>query len=166
MLIKRLEYVKQTKNESIREFHDRFENLLWKIPRSHCPKDKYLSYLYTNALLVHLGFLLSKRGPKTLHEAYHMAIEIETNISLFKEGHLFTLDTLSLKRLVSLETFTSNFQERREQVINRQEVEEKDPNEVFQSHEEEQEITHSSNKDNEDVVEEKGPKISNMLMKY
>jgi hypothetical protein len=104
---------------------------------------------------VHLGFLLSKKGPKTIHEAYHMAIEIEANISLFKEGHLFTPDTLSLERLFSLETFTSNFQERRKQVINRQEVEEKDPNEVFQFHEEEQEITHSSAKDNEDVVEER-----------
>jgi hypothetical protein len=83
-----------------------------------------------------------------------MAIEIEANISLFKEGHLFTPDTLSLERLFSLETFTGNFQERRKQVINRQEVEEKDPNEVFQFHEEEQEITHSSAKDNEDVVEE------------
>jgi hypothetical protein len=85
MLLKRPEYIKQTKNETIREFQDRFENFLWKIPRSHHPKDKYLAYLYTNALLVNLGFLLSKKGPKTLHEAHIMAIDIEANISLFKE---------------------------------------------------------------------------------
>jgi hypothetical protein len=66
-----------------------------------------------------------------------MALEIDANISLSKEGHLFTPDTLSLERLVSLETFSGNFQEKMEPVINRQEVEEKDPNEVFQSHEEE-----------------------------
>jgi hypothetical protein len=115
---------------------------------------------------VHLGFLLSKKGPKTLHEAYNMAIEIEANISLSKEGHLFTPDTLSLERLVSLETFTGNFQEKGEQVINRQEVEEKDPNEVFQSHEEEKEITHSSTRIMKTWLKSESLKISNTMMKY
>jgi hypothetical protein len=110
ILLKRLKYIKQTKNETIKEFHDRFENLLWKIPKIHFSEDKYLIYLYTNELLVHLGFLLSKKGPKTLHEAHNMDLEIETNISLSKEGHLFTPYTLSLDILVSIETFTSNFQ--------------------------------------------------------
>jgi hypothetical protein len=138
-----------------------FENFLQQIPRSHHPKDKYLVYLYTNALLVQLGFLLSKKGPRTIQEAYHMAIQIEANISLFKGEHLFTPeikvddpkdtpDTLSLERLVSLEIFVSKFQERREQVIDQQEVEERDPNEGFQSHEEEKEFTHASTEDNED----------------
>jgi hypothetical protein len=67
MLLKILEYIKQTENETVREFQDRFENLLWKIPRSHHLEDKYPAYLYTNALLVNLGFLLSKKGPKILH---------------------------------------------------------------------------------------------------
>ena len=44
-----------------------------------------------------------------------------------------------------------------EKFINWQEVEDKDPNEVFQSHEEEKEITQSSFEDNEDVVEEWEP---------
>jgi hypothetical protein len=35
MLLKRLEYIKQTENETVREFHTRFENLLYQIPRSH-----------------------------------------------------------------------------------------------------------------------------------
>ena len=148
MLIKRLEHTKQTQNNTVREFHTRFENLLHQIPRSHHPEDMYLAYLYTNALLVHLGFLLSKKGPRSIQEAYYMAIQIEANISLFKREHLFTLETkvddpkdtpdaLSLERLVSLEIFVSKFQERREQVIDQQEVEEKDPNEGLQSHEEE-----------------------------
>ena len=51
MLLKILEYMKQTKNEIVKEFHTRFENFLQQIPRSHHPKDKYLIYLYTNALL-------------------------------------------------------------------------------------------------------------------
>jgi hypothetical protein len=165
MLIKRLEYMKQTENETVKEFHTRFENLLHQIPRSHHPEDRYLAYLYTNALLVHLGFLLSKKGPRSIQEAYYMAIQIEANISLFKREHLFTPETkvddpkdtpdaLSLERLVSLEKFVSKFQEIREQVIDQQEVEEKDPNEGFQSHEEEQEFTHASTKDNEDLVKE------------
>jgi hypothetical protein len=83
-----------------------------------------------------------------------MAIQTEANISLFKGEHLFTQDTLSLERLVSLETFVSKFQERREQDIDQQEVEEKDLNEGYQSHGEEQEFTHASSKDNEDLVKE------------
>jgi hypothetical protein len=37
-----------------------------------------------------------------------MAIQIEANISLFNGEHLFTSDSLSMERLVSLETFVSN----------------------------------------------------------
>jgi hypothetical protein len=87
-------------------------------------------YLYTNAFLVHLSFLLNKKGPKTLKEAYKMALEIEANIFLFKKGHPFTPDAFSLERLVSLEIFTKNSQERREQVINQEDedlVEELEP---------------------------------------
>jgi hypothetical protein len=168
MLIKRLEYMKQTKNETVKEFHTRFENLLQQIPRSHQPEDKYLLYLYINALSLQLGFFLSEKGPRTIQESYHMAIQIEANISLFKGEHLFTPeikvdnpkdtpDTLSLERLVSLEIFAGKFQERREQVIDQQEVEERDPIEGFQSHEEEQEFTHASTEDNEELVEERGP---------
>jgi hypothetical protein len=69
---------------------------------------------------VHLGFLLSKKRPRTIQEAYHMAIQIEANISLFKGEHLFTPETkvddpkdapdaLSLERLVSLEIFVNKF---------------------------------------------------------
>ena len=49
-----------------------------------------------------------------------MAIKIEANSSLFRKGHPFTPDAFSLERLVSLEIFTENSQERREQVINQQ----------------------------------------------
>ena len=118
MIIKRLKYMKQTKNKTVKEFHTRFENLLQQIPISNHPEDNYLTYLYMNALLVHLGFLLSKKGPRKIQEDYHMAIQIEANISLFKGEHLFTPeikvddpkdtpDTLSMERLASLEIFVS-----------------------------------------------------------
>jgi hypothetical protein len=51
--------------------------------------------------------------------------------------------------------FFHKFQERREQVIDQQEVEERDPNERSQSHEEEKEFTHASTEDNEELVEER-----------
>jgi hypothetical protein len=63
MLIKILEYMKQNKNETVKEFHTRFENLLQQIHRIHHPEEKYLIYLYANALFMQLGFLLSEKGP-------------------------------------------------------------------------------------------------------
>jgi hypothetical protein len=77
ILLKGLEYIRQIEDETVRDFEVRFQMLLYQIPRSHYLEDKYLVYLYTNSLLVHLGFLLDKKGPKTLKEAYNMAIKIE-----------------------------------------------------------------------------------------
>jgi hypothetical protein len=159
VLLQRLKHIKKTKNENIREFRDRFENLLYQIPRSHHAEDKYLVYLYTNSLLVHLGFLLSKKGPKEIYDAYSMVMQIKDNIYLFKKKNIFSVetkvedpkgtpDTLSLERLISLDIF-----EGREQVINQQlKVEKSDPNEGFQSHEKGKEFTHAST-----MVEEREP---------
>jgi hypothetical protein len=66
-----------------------------------------------------------------LHEAHNMAIDIEENRSLSKEGHLFTPDTLGLERLVSLKNFTHDFQERRENGIDQQGGQEKCLSEDF-----------------------------------
>jgi hypothetical protein len=142
-LLKRLQYTKQTENETVWDFRNRFEGLLYQIPRDHYPEDKCLVYLFTNALLVHLGFLLSKKRPKTLHEAGNMAIQIKANIFWSKKEHIFPLgtkfngpedtsDTLSLDKLVSLETFTVDFQEEGEQVIDQQNTKGKALDKVFQ----------------------------------
>jgi hypothetical protein len=64
--------------------------LIQKIPRRRHPEDKYLTHLYTNALLVQLGFILGKNGPRKIQESYRMAKQIEENISLFKGEHPFT----------------------------------------------------------------------------
>jgi hypothetical protein len=126
---------------------------------------------------VHLGFLLSKKGPKTIQEAYHMAIQIEENISLFKENTSFTPeikvddpkdtpDTLSLERLVSLEIFVSKFQERREQVIDQQEVEERDPNEVSNPMRKSKNLLMLLPRIMKTWLKSESLKISNMMMKY
>jgi hypothetical protein len=66
LLLKGLECIKQTKDETVRFFGVRFQRLLYQIPESHRPKGKYLVYLYTIGLLGHLSFLLNKKGQKTL----------------------------------------------------------------------------------------------------
>jgi hypothetical protein len=93
LLLKGLEYIRQTEDETVRAFGVRFQMLLYQIPKSHCPEDKYLVYLYTNALLGHLSFLLNKKGPKTLAEAHNMAMRIEVNLSLSKGKHISSLWT-------------------------------------------------------------------------
>jgi hypothetical protein len=92
---------------------------LYHIPESYRPKGKYLIYLYTNGILGHLSFLLNKKGPKTLAESYNMAIQIEKNLSSSRTNDRI-MDTLSLIKLVSLETFAEDPQERREQVFYQQ----------------------------------------------
>jgi hypothetical protein len=121
-LLKRLQYAKQAKNETVWNFRNRFEGLLYQLPRDHYPEDKDLMYLFTNALLVHLGFLASKKNPKTLHEAGNMALQIKENIFLSRIKYVFSLgsnindyedtsDALNLEKLLSLETSTADFQE-------------------------------------------------------
>jgi hypothetical protein len=85
--------IRKTEDETIRAFGVSFQMLLYQIPRSHCPEDKYLVYLYTNALLGNLSFLLNKKGPKTLTEAHNMAMQIEVNLSLPKGKHMSSLGT-------------------------------------------------------------------------
>jgi hypothetical protein len=110
VLLKRFKHIKQTENETLRDFQDRFEDTLYQIPKSHHPEDEYIVHLYTHALLVHLGFPLSKRGPSTLNEAYDMATKIEQNISLSGTKDLFTSDTLSMESLFALDNFIVDFQ--------------------------------------------------------
>jgi len=61
--LNRLQYAKQGEIETVWNFWNRFESLLYQLPGDHFPEDKDLVYLFTNALLVHLGFLLSKKNP-------------------------------------------------------------------------------------------------------
>jgi hypothetical protein len=100
-------------------------------------------YLFTNALLVHLGFLLIQKNPKTLHEVGDMALQIEENIFLSRTKNVFSLGseindyedtsgTLNLDKLVSLETSTVDFQEEGKQVIDQQKTKRKSLDEVFQ----------------------------------
>jgi hypothetical protein len=116
-LLKELEGIRQTESEIVKAFGFRFQRLLYQIPQSHRPEEKYLVYLYTNGLQGHLSFLLNKKNPKTLAEAHNMAIQIEKNLSLTRTN---AMDTLSLIKLVSHGNFVEDTQERGEQVFNQQ----------------------------------------------
>jgi hypothetical protein len=116
-LLKELEGIRQTESEIVKAFGFRFERLLYQIPQSHRPEEKYLVYLYTNGLQGHLSFLLSKKNPKTLAEDHNMAIQIEKNLSLTRTN---AMDILSLIKLVSHGNFVEDTQERGEQVFNQQ----------------------------------------------
>jgi hypothetical protein len=115
-LMKELEGIRQKEYEIVKVFGSRFERLLYKIPQSHRPEEKYLAYLYTNGLQGHLSFLLSKKNPKTLAEAHRMAIRIEKNISLTRPN---AIDILSLIKLVSHENLEDT-QEKGEQIVDQQ----------------------------------------------
>jgi hypothetical protein len=76
VLQKKLKDIKKTENDTLKDFQDRFEHTLFQIPKIHHPEDEYVVHLYMDALLVHLGFILSKRGPRMHHEVHSMAARI------------------------------------------------------------------------------------------
>ena len=80
MLLTRLNSLAKYENESIREFHTRFETLLQRIPASHHPKDDYLVHIYTKSFNGQLGYLLRDKNPKSIQEAHELATKIEGNL--------------------------------------------------------------------------------------
>jgi hypothetical protein len=124
-LLKELEHIKKAKNETVRDFHDRFENMLYHIPESHHPEERYLVHLFTCALLGYLSFPLNEIAPRTLDEAYYMAAVIEHKISSFDIGGLFTLSIVNGENLFTLESFVIDIQEEGEQTTNRRGIAEK-----------------------------------------
>jgi hypothetical protein len=117
VLQKNFEDIKQTENETLFNFQDRFEDTLHQIPASHRPKQEYVVHLYTHAILAHLGLPLRRRAPKMLNEAYGMAKEIEQNISSSGIKDLFTSGTLTMESLYSHENLADDFQEEGKQTV-------------------------------------------------
>jgi hypothetical protein len=80
MLLTRLYGIAKRENESIREFHTRFEAALQRVPPSHQPKDDYLVHLYTRSFNGQLGYLLRDKNPQSIQEAQELATKIEGNL--------------------------------------------------------------------------------------
>jgi hypothetical protein len=114
-LLKELEGIKQRESEIVRTFCAGFQKVLYQIPQTHRPEEKYLVYLYTNGLQAHLSFLLNKKKPETFPEAHDMAIQIEKSLFMTKTD---AMDTLSFMKLVSHGNFVEDTQERGGQVFN------------------------------------------------
>jgi len=81
MLLIRLNNITKQENETVREFNDKFESLVQKVPVSHHPSDNFLLFLYTKAFTGQMGFLLKDKAPKTIQEAQEVATRIEDNLS-------------------------------------------------------------------------------------
>jgi hypothetical protein len=103
----------------------------------------------------------------TIQEAFDITTKIEAKIPSSKEGQSFVQEVKACepkdtpdipKGVPSLKKSTEETPEDLEQDISQQEVERKDIDDIFESHKEEQMITHSSSKNNEDVFEEIEPK--------
>jgi hypothetical protein len=84
MLLTRLNEIKKTKSETVREFHTKFERLLQQIPRIHHLRGDYILFLYIKAYPGQFGFMLRDKGPKMIQEAHEIATKIEANISSSK----------------------------------------------------------------------------------
>jgi hypothetical protein len=81
MLLIRINNITKVKNETVREFHDKFERLIQQIPPSHHPSNNFILFLYTRAFTGKIGFLLRDKAPRTIQEAQEMATKIEINLS-------------------------------------------------------------------------------------
>jgi len=84
MLLARLTEIRESKNETIREFNVKFEKLFQQIPSSHHPRKAYLLFLYIKAFPVHFRYLLKDKEPTTMQEAQGMATKIEASLSSCK----------------------------------------------------------------------------------
>jgi hypothetical protein len=159
VLLMRLNGLTKAENETVQEFHDKFERIVQQIPVSHHPSSSFLTFLYTKAFSGQLKFFLNIMKPRTIQEAFDIATQVEAKIPSSKEEQSFVPEVKACepKGVPSLETSIEETPEDLEQDISQQEVEERGPNEVSQSHEEEHGISHSSSKEDEDVVEEKEP---------
>jgi hypothetical protein len=80
MLLIRLNKITKQDNETIREFHDKFERLVQKIPMSYHPLDNFPLFIYTKAFIGQIGFLLRDKAPKTIQETQEVATKIEENL--------------------------------------------------------------------------------------
>jgi hypothetical protein len=66
MLLIRLNNITKSENETVREFHDKFERLVQKISVSYHPSNNFLLFIYNKASTGKIGFLLKDKAPKTI----------------------------------------------------------------------------------------------------
>jgi hypothetical protein len=76
MLMISLNNLVKQENDTIREFHSRFETMLQKIRMSRHPTHSFLLFIYTKSFTGQLGHLLRDKNPQTIQEAQ----EIDTRI--------------------------------------------------------------------------------------
>jgi hypothetical protein len=84
MILIRINNLVKPENGNVRELHEKFENLMQKIPMSHHPYDSFLLFLYTKSFTGQLGYLLRDKAPKKIQESQEVATRIEDNLSSYR----------------------------------------------------------------------------------
>jgi hypothetical protein len=84
MLLTQLNEIRKSENESVREFHTKFERLLQQIPKIHHPGRDCFLFLYTKAFSGQFRFMRMDKGPRTIQEAHEITARIEAILSSSK----------------------------------------------------------------------------------
>jgi uncharacterized protein YktB (UPF0637 family) len=73
MLINKLNNIKKSENETVKEFHDRFRGLVQQILASYHLSHNFLLFLYTKSFTGQIGFPIIDKSPITIQEVYDMS---------------------------------------------------------------------------------------------
>jgi hypothetical protein len=66
VFLNELNHIKKNENETVREFHDKFERLLQQIPTRHHSTHYFLLFLYTKAFTGQISFPIKYKAPSTI----------------------------------------------------------------------------------------------------
>ncbi|GLJ23974.1 hypothetical protein SUGI_0455810 [Cryptomeria japonica] len=80
LVIKIFMGIQKEEDELIPTFNLRFARTLDDIPRSYRPNNAMCLVVYLVAFDEEMSYLLRDKDPKTLHQAYRTAIDIENNL--------------------------------------------------------------------------------------
>jgi hypothetical protein len=85
MLLIRMNNLVKQENETIIEFHNKFETLLQNILVSHHPSPSFFLFIYTKAFTGYIGYLLRDKNPQMIQESQEVETRIEENLSSSKD---------------------------------------------------------------------------------
>jgi hypothetical protein len=110
-------HINKNENETIREFHIRFQKLLQQLPKSHRHVSKFLFVIYIRDFSGKSIFFIDIRRTRTIREAYDISMKVESNVFSSKVEQSFSPEvnigepkyTLDIrKRIPCLETPIDN----------------------------------------------------------
>lgn len=79
-MLREFMYIQIREDELVPAFNIKFSQTLFKISSKYKFDDKVCLEIYMSAFGKKMGFLLRNKEPKTLHEAFNIARDIENNL--------------------------------------------------------------------------------------